>query len=171
MPMKPVVASVEGVHVVFVEPEIHWNTGNAGRTCLATGAKLHLVGPIGFSLEAKQVRRAGLDYWPRVDPTLWSDFESFEPMLQELGEPYFISPEGARTYWEVEYPARTVLIFGKESTGLGPDLRRKYERRLLRVPMIAESVRGLNLSTCAGVVLYEILRQRTRAAAAAHSRN
>src|SRR5688500_14873530 len=109
--MIPLERTADGVHIVFVEPEIHWNTGNAGRTCLATGAKLHLVGRLGFSLEEQRSRRAGLDYRPRVDPTLWPDFESFEAKMYRLGEPFFISPEGARPHWDLVYPARTVLVF------------------------------------------------------------
>src|SRR5262245_19857860 len=105
------------IHVAFVEPEIHWNTGNAGRTCLATGAQLHLVEPLGFSLDARAVRRAGLDYWPRVDPKIWPSFEAFEAKMPELGEPFLFSPDGARDFWEVVYPERAVLVFGKESVG------------------------------------------------------
>ena len=79
------------LHVVLVEPEIHWNTGNAGRTCLAAGAQLHLVGPLGFSLDDKEVRRAGLDYWPRVAPRVWPDWEAFERALPSLGAPFLFT--------------------------------------------------------------------------------
>ena len=81
------------LHVVLVEPEIHWNTGNTGRTCLGAGATLHLVEPLGFSLDAKQVRRAGLDYWPRVPVETWPDWDTLEATLPAMGEPFFISPE------------------------------------------------------------------------------
>ncbi|HET9226501.1 MAG TPA: TrmH family RNA methyltransferase, partial [Thermoanaerobaculia bacterium] len=81
------------LHVVLVEPEIHWNTGNAGRTCLAAGARLHLVEPLGFSLDEREVRRAGLDYWPRVDPRIWPSWNAFEERMPELGEPFFFSAE------------------------------------------------------------------------------
>src|SRR6516162_4545389 len=99
------------LHVVLVEPEIHWNTGNAGRTCLAVGAQLHLVRPLGFSLDDKEVRRSGLDYWPRVQPVVWESWERFEAELPALGEPFFLSAEAERTVWDVPYPERTVLLF------------------------------------------------------------
>src|SRR4051794_3346677 len=109
------------LHVVLVEPEIHWNTGNAGRTCLAAGARLHLVRPLGFFLSERQVRRAGLDYWPRVDPMVWDSWRDFEARLPEIGEPFLFSAEAEREHWSVDYPERTVLIFGKESVGLAPE--------------------------------------------------
>src|SRR5258708_26070680 len=85
--------AVDSLHVVLVAPEIAWNTGNAGRTCLAAGARLHLVEPLGFSLADARVRRAGLDYWPRVDPRVWPDWESFAAALPGLGEPFLFSSE------------------------------------------------------------------------------
>src|SRR5205085_12496038 len=91
------------LHVVLVAPEIHWNTGNAGRTCLAAGAQLHLVGPLGFSLDAREVKRAGLDYWPKVDPRAWPNWAAFEPELEGLGTPYFFSPDGEREHWDIDY--------------------------------------------------------------------
>jgi tRNA (cytidine/uridine-2'-O-)-methyltransferase len=148
------------IHVVFVEPEIHWNTGNVGRTCLATGAQLHLVEPLGFKLGDKEVKRAGLDYWPRVAPRVWYDWKTFERELPALGTPYLLSPEGERDFWEVEYPENPVLLFGRESTGFSSELRQRYRDQLIRVPMVPDSVRSLNLSTCAALVLYEVLRQR-----------
>jgi tRNA (cytidine/uridine-2'-O-)-methyltransferase len=111
------------LHVVLVAPEIHWNTGNAARTCLAAGATLHLVAPLGFSLDAKEVRRAGLDYWPRVDLRLWSGWDEIEPSLTELGESYFFSPEAGRTLWETSYADRAVLVFGCETRGLPRAIR------------------------------------------------
>src|SRR5690606_32544752 len=89
-----------GIHVVLVQPEIHWNTGNAGRTCLAVGATLHLIEPLGFSLDEKQVRRAGLDYWEHVDLRVWPDWAAFERELPRLGEPYFFSTKASRPMWE-----------------------------------------------------------------------
>ena len=157
------------LHVVLVEPEIHWNTGNAGRTCLATGAQLHLVGPLGFSLDERQVRRAGLDYWARVAPRMWGDWQSFETALADLGEAYFFSADAERTYWDETYSTRrpVVLVFGKESTGLAPALRDRFRNRLLAVPILdrssgedAAGVRSLNLSTTVALAAYEVLRQR-----------
>src|SRR6185503_3578166 len=102
------------LHVVLVHPEIHWNTGNAGRTCLAAGARLHLVEPLGFSLDEREVRRAGLDYWPRFDLCVWPSWDAFAERLPELGEPFFFSAEGTRDFWSVTYPERAVLVFGRE---------------------------------------------------------
>src|SRR5262247_510930 len=87
-------------HVVLVHPEIHWNTGNAGRTCLATGAKLHLIEPVGFSLDEREVKRAGLDYWEHVDVRLWPNWKAFEEQLPDLGEPCFFSARATRSFWD-----------------------------------------------------------------------
>ncbi len=149
------------MHVVLVEPEIHWNTGNAGRTCLAVGATLHLVGPMGFSLEEREIRRAGLDYWDRVRPVVWQSWEDIEPGLPDLGEPFFFSAQGTRPYWDVVYPEPCVLVFGRESTGLPRAIREKHASRLLSIPQPGDpSVRSLNLSTSVALAVYEILRQR-----------
>jgi tRNA (cytidine/uridine-2'-O-)-methyltransferase len=148
--------------VVLVEPEIHWNTGNVGRTCLAAGAQLHLVEPLGFSLDEKEVRRSGLDYWPRVKPRVWPGWEALAAALPSLGEAFFASPEGTRTHWDVAYGERTVLVFGRESVGLPSEVRTRHADRLIRVPMADPELRSLNLSTCVAVVLYEVLRQRGR---------
>jgi tRNA (cytidine/uridine-2'-O-)-methyltransferase len=147
------------LHVVLVAPEIHWNTGNAGRTCLAVGAQLHLVEPLGFSLAEKQVRRAGLDYWERVAPRLWPSFEALEEALPELGEPFLLSPHAGRTFWDVTFPQRVVLVFGGESLGLDETIRRRWTERLLEIPIHDEGVRALNVSTCVGIAAYEVLRQ------------
>lgn len=154
--------SAPTLHVVLVEPEIHWNTGNAGRTCLAVGARLHLVGPLGFFLNERQVRRAGLDYWPRVDLQVWDRWADFEPEIPDLGEPFFFSSEAERDYWDVEYPERTVLIFGKESVGLAPEIRARHPERLVRIPMVDREIRSLNLSTSVALAAYEVMRQRRR---------
>jgi tRNA (cytidine/uridine-2'-O-)-methyltransferase len=148
------------LHVVLVEPEIHWNTGNAGRTCLAVGARLHLIRPLGFFLTERQIRRAGLDYWSRVNPMIWDRWEDFEADLPDLGEPFFFTAEGTRDYWSIEYPEDTVLIFGKESVGLAPEIRQRYPDRLVRIPMRDPEVRSLNLSTSVALGAYEVARQR-----------
>lgn len=153
--------------MVLVEPEIHWNTGNAGRTCLAAGARLHLVEPLGFSLDDREVRRAGLDYWPRVKPRVWPSWESLESRLPELGEPFFFSAEAPRDLWSVDYPERLVLVFGRESAGLPLGMRKRYRDRLLAIPMLDPELRSLNLSSSVAVALYEVLRQRGAATAAA----
>ncbi len=149
------------LHVVLLEPEIHWNTGNAGRSCLAAGAQLHLIEPLGFSIEEKQVRRAGLDYWPRVKPHVWPNWASFEAQLPELGEPFFVSPEAPRRIYDVRFPERAVLVFGSESEGLPAAIRQTYRDRLVSIPMFDPGLRSLNVSTCVGIALYEVLRQRS----------
>jgi tRNA (cytidine/uridine-2'-O-)-methyltransferase len=149
------------LHVALVEPEIPWNTGNAGRTCLATGARLHLVEPLGFSLDEKQVRRAGLDYWANVDPTVHASFAAFERALPALGEPLLFSADAPRTLWEADIPRDVVFVFGKESVGLDPEVRARYADRLVRLPVMDASVRSINVSTCVGIALYEALRRAT----------
>lgn len=148
------------LHVVLVAPRIPWNTGNAGRTCLATGARLHLVEPLGFSLDDRDVRRAGLDYWQHVEPRVWASWDALEASLPELGEPFFFSAEGKRDLWSVHYGERPVLVFGSETEGLPPELRRRYRERLVALPMAAGPIRSLNLSTTVGIAVYEILRQQ-----------
>jgi tRNA (cytidine/uridine-2'-O-)-methyltransferase len=150
------------LHIVLVHPEIHWNTGNAGRTCLATGATLHLVEPLGFSLEERQVKRAGLDYWEHVDLKVWKCWEDLETALPSLGEPFFFSTRAARTYWDAPFAEheRVVLVFGRETAGLPDDLHARHADRFLRLPMASPRVRSLNLSTSVAVAAYEVLRQR-----------
>ena len=147
------------LHVALVAPEIHWNTGNAGRTCLAAGAQLHLVEPLGFSLAEREVRRAGLDYWERVAVRRWESWPTFESALPQLGEPFLFSAEAGIDYWDVEYPSSVTLVFGGESRGLPSDLRQRFADRLVRLPMADREMRSLNLSTCVGIALYEVLRQ------------
>ena len=160
------------LHVVLVHPEIHWNTGNAGRTCLAVGATLHLIEPLGFSLDEKQVKRAGLDYWPHVDLRVWPDWATFERELPTLGEPWFFSTKSDRPLWDAPLAATpsTVLVFGRETAGLPEDIRTKYADRLVTMPMTSPVVRSLNLSTAVGVAVYDVLRQQRAAAlAGAHA--
>ena len=148
------------LHVALVAPEIHWNTGNAGRSCLAAGAQLHLIRPLGFSLADRRVRRAGLDYWPRVAPVVWDDWDRFAAELPRLGSPIFFSAEAERAYWDVAYPERSVLVFGCEGHGLPRALRDEHSPCQVRLPMADPELRSLNLSTSVGVALYEVLRQR-----------
>jgi tRNA (cytidine/uridine-2'-O-)-methyltransferase len=147
------------LHVALVEPEIHWNTGNVGRTCLALGAQLHLVCPLGFSLDERQVRRAGLDYWPRVEPQLWPSWDAFEAALPALGQPFLFASGASRSYWNARFPRPSVLIFGRESVGLPRALLSRYSNDLVHLPMQPGSVRSLNLSTSAAVAMYEVARQ------------
>ena len=153
-------ATRDDLHVVLVQPQIHWNTGNAGRSCLAAGAQLHLVRPLGFSLHDRRVKRAGLDYWPRVLPRVWPDWDSIETELPKLGEPFLFSAEASRDLWSVAFPEHTVLIFGSEGYGLPRALRERYAERLVVLPMSDSGLRSLNLSSAVGIALYEVLRQR-----------
>jgi len=150
------------IHVVLVHPEIHWNTGNAGRTCLATGATLHLIEPLGFSLDERQVKRAGLDYWEHVDLRVWPDWAAFEAELPSLGEAYFFSTKATRPLWDAPLgeAGDVVLVFGRETAGLPGDLYERYRERLVGMPILSPDVRSLNLSTSVGIALYEVLRQR-----------
>ncbi len=158
MPLMP-------LHIVLVHPEIHWNTGNIGRTALAVGATLHLIEPLGFSLDEREVRRAGLDYWQHVDIRVWQSWEQFEKLLPELGQPWFFSAEAPRTLWQVELGGEdsVILVFGRETTGLPEELRIRHRDRLLSLPMTSPLVRSLNLSTAVAVGAYEALRQRRMA--------
>jgi len=150
--------SVHDLHVVLVEPEIHWNTGNAGRTCLAAGARLHLVAPLGFSLDDKEVRRAGLDYWPRVAPRVWPDWPAFERALPSLGTPYLFTARAERPFQTVTYSKPAVLIFGRESVGLDAALLDRYAASTVAIPMVDRELRSLNLSTSVALALYEVRR-------------
>ncbi|MEO6954470.1 MAG: TrmH family RNA methyltransferase [Polyangia bacterium] len=133
-----------------------WNTGNVGRTALALDAELHLVGKLGFELDDKRVRRAGLDYWEHVRVRRWDDFAQLE--AAGLGQVYLFSARADRTYWDAKYEDPCVLVFGRESVGLG-DLLRGRESDTFSIPQTDEHVRSLNLSTAVAVVGYEATRQ------------
>jgi tRNA (cytidine/uridine-2'-O-)-methyltransferase len=150
------------LHVVLVHPEIHWNTGNAGRSCLAAGATLHLVKPLGFSLDERELRRAGLDYWRHVDLCVWENWEELERQLPTLGEPYFFSTKGTRLFWDVALGGSSdvVLVFGRETGGLPASVHERYRDHVVAMPILSSHVRSLNLSTAVGIALYEVLRQR-----------
>jgi tRNA (cytidine/uridine-2'-O-)-methyltransferase len=150
------------IHLILVEPEIHWNTGNAGRTALAVGAELHLVDPLGFSLDEAQVRRAGLDYWPRVRLRRWPSWSALAAELPSLGEPFYFSATATRAHWDVDYPDDVALIFGRESVGLPRELIQANADRTLRIPMAADGPRSLNLSTAVAVAAYQAWQSRER---------
>jgi tRNA (cytidine/uridine-2'-O-)-methyltransferase len=154
--------AVPSLHIILVEPEIHWNTGNIGRTTLAAGADLHLVEPLGFSLEDRYLQRAGLDYWPRVRLRVWPNWDAIEKRLPELGEPFYFTSHAPRTFWDVRYPDDVALIFGRESVGLPADLLERNGDRTVRIPMVEPALRSVNLSTTAGIAMFEVVRQRTR---------
>src|SRR5438093_12173522 len=118
-------------HVVLVHPEIHWNTGNAGRTCLATGATLHLIEPLGFSLDDREVKRAGLDYWEHIDLRVWPSWDAFERQLSTLGEPYFFSTKATRLVWGAPLGAstRAALALGPATVALPAAVHGRYRGR------------------------------------------
>lgn len=149
------------IHVVLVHPEIHWNTGNAGRTCLASGATLHLIEPLGFSIDEREVKRAGLDYWEHVDLRVWSGWNAFEQELPSLGEPWFFSTKAPRLLWDapLEASGDVVLVFGRETGGLPDDLHQRYRDRFVSLPVLSPLVRSLNLSSTVAVAVYDVLRR------------
>ena len=148
--------------ICLVEPEIPPNTGSIARTCAATRSILHLVEPLGFSLDEREVKRAGLDYWEHVDLRVWQDWNTFERELPTLGEPYFFSTKASRLLWEAPLgaAASVVLVFGRETGGLPDALHEKYRDRFYAMPIDSPLVRSLNLSTSVGIAVYEVLRQR-----------
>lgn len=147
---------------MLVAPEIHWNTGNIGRTCLGAGAHLHLVEPLGFSLDSRQVKRAGLDYWEKVSLHIWRSFDEFtSSMAPAPGEVALLSKNGAKLHWQLPRMARLFLVFGAETRGLPEAILRQYPEAVYRIP-ITGGIRSLNLSTAAGIALYESLREPVR---------
>ncbi|NLZ93871.1 MAG: tRNA (uridine(34)/cytosine(34)/5-carboxymethylaminomethyluridine(34)-2'-O)-methyltransferase TrmL [Firmicutes bacterium] len=147
------------MHVVLVEPEIPPNTGNIARTCAVTGTTLHLVEPLGFSLDEKHLKRAGLDYWQHLNLVLHPNLESFLATAAEKSC-WFLTTKGKRSYVDVSYQPDDFLLFGKETAGLPDWLLQKYPERCLRIPM-GKTIRSLNLSNSVAVVLYEALRQQS----------
>lgn len=149
------------LHVVLVSPEIPPNTGNVARSCVAIGAKLWLVKPLGFDVSDKAVRRAGLDYWPHLE---WQVVEDWAELSNRLAEPlkagraWFFTKTAARKYTDAKYERGDVLVFGCETRGLSPELLEAHPERTVRIP-IRPQVRSLNLSVAAGVAMYEALRQ------------
>ena len=146
------------LHVVLVEPEIPPNTGNIGRLCLAAGARLHLVEPLGFSLEEKALRRAGMDYWHKCDVHIWSSFEVLRGAAAGRGRFLFLTTKAKRAYWSEEFKDDDHLVFGRETRGLPESLLAANPAHCLTIPM-RQAARSLNLATAAGIVLYEAVRQ------------
>ena len=147
------------IHIVLVEPEIPPNTGNIARSCAATDSVLHLVKPLGFSVDDRQVRRAGLDYWPFVKLFM---HESLDEFLSEYAgrAMYFSSTKGKITYTDIAFKDEDMIVFGRETAGLPRDLIEKNKERSLRIPMAAKTeLRSLNLSNSVNIVLFEALRQ------------
>lgn len=145
------------MNIVLFEPEIPYNTGNIGRSCVLTNTKLHLIKPLGFSIDEKEVRRAGLDYWHLVDLTVWESFEDFVKGNPN-GNFYFATTKCKNRYSDVKYEENDFIIFGPESRGLPKEILEKYADRCIIIPMIPMG-RSLNLSNSAAIILYEALRQ------------
>ena len=145
------------LHIALVEPQIPPNTGNVARLCAVTGASLHLIEPLGFSLADADVKRAGLDYWDAVDLWVHRDWSAFQDAVAPDRCLYF-STHGERSFWEAPYNDGTVLVFGNEGHGLPQRLREQHADRLYRIPML-DTARCLNLSTAVGIVAYEAIRQ------------
>ncbi len=153
-------------HIVLLEPLIPPNTGNAGRLSVATGSTLHLIEPLGFSIDDKAVRRAGLDYWKFVDLHVHSDFSSWLKWFHknEPESPFYLiedSPRSSRLIYGAKIPSRAAFIFGKETTGISVEIQEKYQDQLLKIPMFSRHIRSLNLANSISIVLYEAIRQNT----------
>ena len=147
-------------HIVLVEPEIPHNAGAAGRLALATGSSLHLVKPLGFSLEDKYVKRTGLDYWQDVDVHVWENFSELRQAMAGKGF-WFLSTKAKKSPWQAAFKPGDCLVFGKETKGLPEEMVAEAGERSLRIPMKPGGTRSLNLATSVGIVLYEAIRQQS----------
>lgn len=146
-------------NIVLVEPEIPHNAGAAGRLALATGSALHLVKPLGFSLDDKYVKRTGLDYWREVDLHVWENFAELEAVMAGKGM-WFLSTKASKTPWEADFQPGDYLVFGRETRGLPEGMVAAAGDRALRIPMSPGGTRSLNLSTAVAIVLYEAVRRQ-----------
>jgi tRNA (cytidine/uridine-2'-O-)-methyltransferase len=145
------------INIVLVEPEIPQNTGNIVRTCAATGIKLHLIGPLGFSIEDKYLKRAGLDYWDEAEIKYYNSFDEVKRQYSDM--PFFYSTTKAlNNYCDIDYPEDCFLVFGKETAGLPEELLKDNKEYCIRIPM-REGIRSLNLSNSVAIAAYEVLRQ------------
>ena len=145
------------LNIVLFEPEIPANTGNIGRTCVATGTRLHLIEPLGFRLNEKSIKRAGMDYWEHLDVTRYMNFEEFLEKNPDA-KIYMATTKGQHVYTEVNYEPDCYIMFGKESAGIPEEILIQHPDNCIRIPMLSE-IRSLNLSNSVAVVLYEALRQ------------
>lgn len=146
-----------GMHIILHQPEIPANTGNIGRTCVATGTTLHLIEPLGFHLDEKSIKRAGMDYWERLDVTRYINFEEFRERHPNA-KIWYATTKAKRLYTEAVFGKDDFIMFGKESAGIPEELLVEHEETCIRIPMLDE-IRSLNLSNAAAIVLYEALRQ------------
>ena len=145
------------LNIVLLEPEIPANTGNIGRTCVATGAKLHLIEPMGFRITQKEVKRAGLDYWDKLDVTVYDRYPDFLEKNPNA-KIYFATTKAKHTYADVSFEEDAYIMFGKESAGIPEEILVEHPEECIRIPMFGE-IRSLNLSNSVAIVLYEALRQ------------
>jgi len=145
------------MNIVLLEPEIPANTGNIGRTCVATGTKLHLIEPLGFQLTEKNIKRAGMDYWDQLDLARYTNFEDF---VEKNHHPriFMATTKAHQCYTDVEFGEDDFIMFGKESAGIPEEILLDYEATCIRIPMLSE-IRSLNLANSVAIVLYEALRQ------------
>jgi tRNA (cytidine/uridine-2'-O-)-methyltransferase len=148
------------LNVVLFCPEIPPNTGNIGRLCHATGATLHLIEPLGFSIDDRAVKRAGLDYWEELAPVIWPSYDAFTAALPDDATLYFLTTKTDRVYWDASFERGDYLIFGPETRGIPETLLERNYAKCLTIPQIAG--RSLNLATSAGIVLYEAIKQVTK---------
>lgn len=147
------------INIVLHEPEIPANTGNIGRTCVAAGARLHLIEPMGFRISEKEVKRAGLDYWDKLDVSVYDNYADFlKKNPDAAGNTFMATTKARHVYTEVGYTPDCYIMFGKESAGIPEEILVAYPERCIRIPMIGE-IRSLNLANSAAIVLYEALRQ------------
>lgn len=146
------------INIVLLEPEIPQNTGNIARTCAATGSALHLIEPMGFTVTDAKLKRAGLDYWNKLDITYYKNIDDFYEKTAG-GSYFYFSTKAPRCYTDIEYPDECYLIFGKESRGIPEEILKKNLDKCVRIPML-ENLRSLNLSNSAAIAVYEVLRQR-----------
>ena len=149
------------MHIVLYQPEIPWNTGNIGRTCVAAGASLHLIKPLGFRVSGREIRRAGLDYWPKLEITVHDDFAAFLDCLPAKASVLAFTTKARTSFRQAPYRKDSYLLFGRESSGLPDEVFRRFPDSLYRVPQ-SSGVRSLNLSTAAALALYEGLRATDR---------
>ncbi|HOW64118.1 MAG TPA: tRNA (cytidine(34)-2'-O)-methyltransferase [Candidatus Paceibacterota bacterium] len=147
------------MNIVLVEPEIPPNTGNVARLCAATRTRLHLIEPLGFRMDDKTLKRAGMDYWRAVDWTLWPGWTAFFEGLPPNAKLWFIESLGPKRYTDAEFAPEDYLVFGRETAGLPRALLEQHPHHWLRIPMLQRPARSLNLSNCVALVLYEALRQ------------
>ena len=145
------------MNIVLFQPEIPANTGNIGRTCVATGTKLHLIEPLGFRLNEKSIQRAGMDYWEQLDVTRYVNFEEFLERNPNA-KIYMATTKAEHVYTEVSYDEDAYIMFGKESAGIPEEILVEHEENCIRIPML-DSIRSLNLANSVAIVLYEALRQ------------